>query len=158
MMKPLKGFVAALLVGATVSVSTAAANEVKCIKQRELEADQVRYIETQLKVAALQCHNYKHADMPLLYNAFILENRPYLVRTQKPLKAFLTRLGRSSVDKYMIEVAERVSIESANVSQFCNRAKLAAELSAKSANPLALLALMPVSYRSPAQYCSENKG
>lgn len=154
MRKPVKGLLAGLLAAALVTVSTAVSAQVKCIKPQELEADKVRYIETQLRVAALQCHNYKHADMPLLYNAFILENRPYLVRTQKPLKEFLARTGAGSVDNYIVEIAERVSIESANVSQFCNRAKLAAELSAKSANPLALLSLMPVSYRRPATQCA----
>jgi len=155
---PRHGLVAALLICSNITVSSATAAEKNCIRPGELEADQVRYIETQLKVASLQCNSYKTADMPLLYNAFILENRPYLVRAERPLKTFLTRTGAGSIDAYIVELEDRLSFESANVNQFCNRAKLAAELSAKSANPLALLSLMPVSYRQPAEYCEENSG
>jgi hypothetical protein len=158
MLKPRQGLIAALLIMSNLGVSGAAVAEKKCIKERELEADQVRYIETQLRVAALQCKNYRHADIPLLYNDFILENRPYLVRTQKPLKEYLARAGTPSVETYIVSVANRVSMESIKVNQFCNRAKLAAALSSKTANPLTLLSLMPVTYRRPAAYCDEKSG
>jgi len=152
MINPQRGLLAVLLVASQIVVVGAKASE-KCIKPKEVEADQVRYIETQLRVAALQCKDHRHADLPLLYNAFILENRPYLVRTQKPLISFLKRSGQPSVDTYIMSVANRVSIESSKVSQFCRRVKLAAELSAKTAHPIKLLGLMPVEYRRPAAYC-----
>ena len=152
MINPRCGLLIALLIAVQIVAVGAEAFE-KCIKPIEVEADQVRYIETQLRVAALQCKDHKHADLPLLYNAFILENRPYLVRTQKPLTSFLKRSGQPSVDTYITSVANRISIASSKVSQFCRRVKLAAELSAKTADPVKLLGLMPVEYQRPAAYC-----
>ena len=154
MVRPLNGwFVAALMVSQLMGAGAQAAD--KCIKPGEVEADKVRYIETQLKVAALQCNDYRHADIPLLYKAFILENRPYLVRAQKPLLSYLKRSEQVSVASYIGGVANRVSVESTRVNQFCSRAMLAAEFSAKAGHPLKLLALMPVPYRQPADFCKK---
>lgn len=156
MFSPLRGLLAGLLLATQATASGVQAAE-KCIKSGELEADQVRYIETQLRVAALQCRDQRHAEMPMLYNSFILENRPYLVRTQKPLLSYLRRTGEESVASYIVGVANRVSLESTRVSQFCGRAMLAAELSAKTADPIKLLSLMPVSYERPAKYCEQEQ-
>jgi len=148
MFGPVMGSVAALLM-----VSTAAQAAEKCIYPNELEADQVRYVETQLRVAVLQCKGHRHADLPLLYNSFILENRPYLVRTRDVLNRYLLRVGAAPVSTYISGVADYVSLESTKVSQFCSRAKFAAELSAKSPHPLTLLALMPVKYQRSVKQC-----
>jgi len=148
-----KKMVAMLLI-VSQSAITGVQAEDKCIKPNEVEADQIRYIETQLKVAALQCKGHQYVNMPLFYNDFLLENRPYLVRTQKPLQAYLKRVGEGeTISTYMDSIATRVSIESVEVSQFCNRAMLAAGFSAKTAHPVKLLGLMPVEYRRPAAYC-----
>jgi len=152
MFNPRSGLVAAFLVmSQTVTLGAQAAD--KCIRPKEVEADKVRYIEAQLHVAALQCRDQQHAKLPTLYNAFIMENRPHLVRTQKPLKSYVNRSGQNSIAGYLEAVASRVSIESVKVNQFCNRAMLVAELSAKTAHPVKLLGLMPVQYQRPADLC-----
>jgi len=148
MKRPLKGLLAAILL-----VSSASQAVDKCIQPDEIEADQVRYVETQLRVAVLQCKGHRHTDLPLLYNSFILENRPYLVQTQKALNTYLKRVGALPVAAYIAKVADRISRASTNASQFCSRTKLAAELSAKSSHPLAILSLMPVEYVRPAKRC-----
>lgn len=124
-----------------------------CIRPLELEADKIRFVETQLKVAALQCRSYGEGDFSMLYSSFVKENRPFLVKSGKPLAAYLIRAGAGSVKGHMVEVAKRVSYESTKVSQFCNRARLAAQFSAKSAHPVMLVAMLPVRYESPATQC-----
>ena len=151
------GVVAALLVLSQGVTAQEVAKE-KCMKPDEVEADQVRYIETQLRVAALQCRDYRHADLPILYNSFILENRPYLVKTQKPLSTYVKRAGAGSLDGYIVGVANKVSMESSKVSQFCSRAMLAAELAAKTGHPIKLPNLMPVAYERPAAFCKSKRG
>ncbi len=124
-----------------------------CIRSLELEADKVRFVETQLKVAALQCRSNGEADFSMLYSSFVKENRPFLVKSAKPLAAYLSRTGAGSVQGHMSEVAKRVSYESTKVSQFCNRARLAAQFSAKSAHPVMLITMLPVRYERPAMQC-----
>jgi len=154
MIRPRKGGLAVALIASQLVLSGALAAD-KCIKTAEVEADKVRYIETQLKVAKLQCYDNEHAELSLLYNAFILEKRPYLVRSQKPLLTYLQRTEKKSVASYIADIADRVSVESTNVSQFCTRAMLAAEFSAKAGHPVKILGLMPIAYKRPAALCKE---
>jgi len=125
-----------------------------CIHPLELEADQVRFVETQLRVAALQCRSHDAVDFTSLYGGFVKENRPYLVKSSKPLRTFLARQGQQSIDNHVVATAKRISFESAKVAQFCARAKLAAQFSAKSAHPVMLISMMPVRYQKPAMLCT----
>ncbi len=124
-----------------------------CIRASEIEADKVRFVETQLKVAALQCRSYDEINFSMLYSSFIKENRPYLVKSSKPLATYLARVGGGSVRGHVEGVAKRVSFESTKVSQFCNRARLAAQFSAKSGHPAMLVSMLPVRYEVPAMQC-----
>lgn len=124
-----------------------------CISATEIEADKIRFVETQLKVAALQCRSYDDVDFSMLYSSFVKENRPFLVKSTRPLAKYLERAGAGSVEGHMSDVAKRVSFESARVSQFCNRARLAAQFSAKSAHPVMLVSMLPVRYERPAMQC-----
>ncbi|MEX0298994.1 MAG: hypothetical protein AB3N28_07975 [Kordiimonas sp.] len=124
-----------------------------CIHATEIEADKIRFVETQLKVAALQCRSYDEVDFSMLYSSFIKENRPYLVKSSKPLATYLARVGGGSVQRHVDGVAKRVSFESTKVSQFCNRARLAAQFSAKSGHPAMLVSMLPVRYETPAMQC-----
>ena len=154
MIRPRDGLLAAALIASQMAISGVQAAD-KCIKPAEVEADKVRYIETQLKVAVLQCNNFQHAEMQYLYGEFILENRPYLVRAQKPLFSYVARAEKVSVASYIDAVADRISVESVTVNQFCGRAMLAVEFSAKAGHPVKLLNLMPVRYRRPANLCKK---
>ncbi len=151
----------------------------KCIKSKEVIADKMRFIETQLRVAVLQCKSVKNADLPLLYNDFIRENRPFLVRTQAPLLAYLKRGGKQPqlvepktaakvralltpqelLDNYIHYVSKRVSSKSISVPQFCERAQEAAETLVKATTyPISILDMLPVTYRRPADYCKTRQG
>ena len=141
------------LVAAILLLSTGAQATENCIRASEVEADRVRYVETQLKVAVFQCKDQRHAELGTLYKNFILENRPYLVGTRQALGTYLARAGAASLASYLDQIADRISLESTRVNQFCNRAFLAAELSAKSPHPLTLLPLLPVNYQHPAPKC-----
>jgi len=154
MIRPRGGLLAAALIASQLAIAGAQAAD-KCMKPSEIEADKVRYIETQLRVAVLQCNDFQHADMPLLYGDFILENRPYFVRAQKPLFSYVSRAEKMSVPDYIGAVADRISVESSKVNQFCNRAMLAAEFSSKAGHPVKILNLMPVRYRQPAELCKK---
>ena len=139
---------AASLIGGQAAVAAQ-----DCIQSSEIEADQIRFVETQLKVASLQCRSFENADLATLYSAFVKENRPYLVRSTRPIKTYLERSGNISVAGHMSEMARRVSFESKKVSQFCNRARLAAQYSAKSPHPSMLLGMLPIRYERPAEMC-----
>ncbi|MFC3051330.1 hypothetical protein [Kordiimonas pumila] len=125
--------------------------------QIEMQADQIRFVEVQLKVAALQCRAGHGVDLSNLYNGFVKMNLPYLVESQGPLKAWLKRQGRHNFDQYIVDVANRISLDSTKVSQFCVRSQMAAEYAEKSYSPLMLLSLLPLSYVTPAAPCKLNR-
>lgn len=124
-----------------------------CMRSAEVEADKVRFIETQLKVASLQCKNRGNTDFSKLYSSFVKEKRPFLVESTKQLARYLKRAGDASIQQYVALKAKRISMESARVSQFCDKAKLAAYYSAKSSDPVTLIPILPVRYERPVRQC-----
>ena len=146
-----KIYTSLILLISVSSMALAATDD--CIRVRELEADRIRFVETHLKVAALQCTGYEHNDFATLYSSFVKENRPHLVRSRKPLTAYLKRTGKLPLLQHLASVADRVSMESRKVSQFCGKSQIAAQYAAKSAHPGMLLGLLPVRYERPARTC-----
>jgi len=127
-----------------------------CMRPDEVAADQIRFIETELRIAVQQCVGGKNIDLPDLYANFVLEKRPYLARSEQPLSLYLKRKGKQDLMTYLKAVASRVSYESANVSQFCSKSRLAAEIAVKSADPTILLSLLPIPYQRPAELCQSS--
>ncbi|MBL4835939.1 MAG: hypothetical protein JKY34_00055 [Kordiimonadaceae bacterium] len=146
-----KIYTAAILAVSLSSVTVAATEE--CIRSAEVEADRIRFVETHLKVATLQCTGYEHKAFASLYGNFVKENRPYLVQSSKSLNTYLKRAGKLPLSSHLAVVANRVSMASRTVSQFCGKSRLAAQYAAKSSHPAMLLALLPVRYEKPATMC-----
>lgn len=128
-----------------------------CMQNYEVKADQTRFVETQMRVATLQCVAASDRDMVRLYNAFVSAKRPYFIDAESPLRKFLKRTKRGSLDSYVVSLANRISRVSSTSTQFCERARFAMQMSAKMPNPVGLVSLMPVSYRQPGKTCPQVK-
>ncbi|WP_262696341.1 hypothetical protein [Kordiimonas aquimaris] len=124
------------------------------MRPHEVKADQIRFVDTQLRIAALQCVNAGLRDMTVLYNDFARSKRPYFIEATKPLKDFLKRTKRGNIDKYVVSLANRLSLDSAQQTQFCERSRFAMQMSAKMPNPAGLITLMPIVYQQPERTCS----
>ncbi|MBV1900367.1 MAG: hypothetical protein KUG56_01715, partial [Kordiimonadaceae bacterium] len=139
----LKKIYTAVVVSISMISGAVAATE-ECIRSAEVEADRIRFVETHLKVATLQCTGYEHNDFVSLYGNFVKENRPHLVQSSRALNVYLKRVGKLPLSHHLTLVATRVSMESRTISQFCDRSQLAAQYAAKSSHPAMLLGLLPV--------------
>lgn len=124
------------------------------MQNREIKADQIRFVETQLRVATLQCRGGAHRDIISLYNDFVRSKRPYFIESEGPLRQFLRRSKKGGLDGYVVSVANKVSLGSTSVSQFCERAQMALQLAMKMPDPAGLITLMPVRYKQPERSCT----
>lgn len=137
---------------AVLSVSANAADV--CMQAREVKADQVRFVETQLRVATLQCRGGGHRDIVGLYNDFVRAKRPYFIEAESPLRGFLKRTSKGQLDGYVTSIANKVSLQASQTTQFCDRARMALQMSVKMPDPSGLVSLMPVRYEQPVRSCS----
>ncbi len=133
--------------------STANAVDV-CMQTAEVKADQIRFVETQLRVATLQCRGGNHRDIVGLYNDFVRSKRPYFIEAESPLRTFLRRTQKGGLDGYVISVANKVSLDATTVAQFCDRARMALQMAVKMPDPTGLVTLMPVRYQQPERSCA----
>lgn len=145
---------AKILVALSVMASFSVGATETCMQAAEVKADQVRFVETQMRIAALQCRGGGHRDIVGLYNDFVRTKRPYFIEAEAPLRTYLKRTEKGALDGYVVEVANKVSLDSTNVSQFCDRARMALQMSVKMPDPVGLIGLMPVSYRQPVRSCT----
>ncbi|NVJ97395.1 MAG: hypothetical protein HWE25_04535 [Alphaproteobacteria bacterium] len=116
-----------------------------CITPAEVKADQVRYLDMQLRVVALRCRqvNPRISD---LYNAFVHKHRAALQASRKPVEGYLSRLTDMSMDSYVTKTANHISHHSMKSANFCALGAAVARLAATEDDPLVLLDLLPVSY------------
>jgi len=138
---------------ASMSANAVVAAEV-CMQDREIKADQIRFVETQMRVATLQCRGGAHRDLISLYNDFVRSKRPYFIEAEGPLRAFLKRSDKGGLDGYVVAVANKVSLGSTSAAQFCDRAQMALQMAVKMPDPAGLVTLMPVRYRQPERSCT----
>lgn len=143
----------AAVLGTLVLSFSAQASE-HCMRAAEVKADQVRFVETQMRIAALQCRGGGHRDMIGLYNDFVRSKRPYFVEAEKPLRTFLNRAEKGNLESYVTATANRVSLNSGSVEQFCDRSRMALAMAFKMPDPAGLISLMPVQYRQPERNCA----
>jgi len=141
----------AMLMSMGTSAISAAA---PCMQNREIKADQIRFVETQLRVATLQCRGGSHREIISLYNDFVRSKRPYFIESEGPLRQFLKRSKKGGLDGYVVSVANKVSLGSTSVAQFCDRAQMALQMAMKMPDPAGLISLMPVRYQQPERSCS----
>ncbi len=125
-----------------------------CMENREIKADQIRFVETQMRVATLQCRGGAHRVIISLYNDFVRSKRPYFIEAEGPLRAFLKRLKKGGLEGYVVGLANKVSLGSSSVTQFCDRAQMALQMAVKMPDPSGLVTLMPVKYRQPVRSCT----
>ncbi len=125
-----------------------------CMQDREVKADQIRFIETQMRVATLQCRGGTHREIISLYNDFVRSKRPYFIEAEGPLREFLKRSDKGGLDSYVVGVANKVSLGSTSVAQFCDRSQMALQMAVKMPDPAGLVTLMPVKYRQPERSCT----
>lgn len=125
-----------------------------CMQNREIKADQIRFVETQMRVATLQCRGGAHRDIISLYNDFVRSKRPYFIDAEGPLREFLKRSNKGGLDGYVVSIANKVSLSSSSVAQFCDRAQMALQMAVKMPDPAGLVTLMPVRYKQPERSCS----
>lgn len=134
---------AATVFGASVSA---------CITAEEAVADQVRFIDMQLRVAALKCRN-KEPRIVTQYNRFVEAHRPVIIASRAPVERYLGRHAKLTMDDYVTERANRLSYESIGVKGFCRNALALAATAARAADAAIVLDLLPIGYRLPAQRC-----
>ena len=151
-MTNIKTFMAATML---MSVGANAASVADaCMQTREIKADQIRFVETQMRVATLQCRGGSHRDIISLYNDFVRSKRPYFIESEGPLRQFLKRSKKGGLEGYVVSIANKVSLGSTSVAQFCDRAQMALQMAMKMPDPVGLITLMPVRYRQPERSCS----
>jgi len=145
------GLKSVLLAGA-VALSSMPAQA--CIKQAELKADQLRFLELQLKVAALKCR-FENPRFAALYNRFVGAHKGAIKASRWPVEAYLARQTRMNMDAYVTKTANRISLESIDADGFCANAAAVADTAASYADPLMAMDLLPVRYRTPRPVCKE---
>lgn len=151
--KALLGILTATMLTSAVSAD---ADSAICMRPKELHADKTRFVETQLRIATLQCRGPDQPDMRALYNEFVRANRGHFTDAEPILRRFVSRANLGSLDHYVVKLANRISLASTAVAQFCARSSIAMEMSAKLPEPANLVSLMPVKYRQPEQSCKPN--
>ncbi len=119
----------------------------------EVRADQIRFVETQMRIATLQCRGGGHRDMVSLYNDFVRAKRPYFIQAEAPLRTYLDRSEQGKLEDYVVDLANKVSLGASSVEKFCDKARVALNMAVKMPDPSGLLPLMPVSYRQPTRSC-----
>lgn len=124
-----------------------------CMQSAEVKADQIRFVETQMRVATLQCRGGSHRDIVSLYNDFVRTKRPYFIEAESPLRTFLQRAKKGGLDGYVVSIANKVSLDASTVAQFCDRARMALQMAVKMPDPSGLVSLMPVRYVQPERSC-----
>lgn len=91
-----------------------------CASRAEVDALNMRILQTDLMVAGLSCPNVRNA-----YNQFVGKHRPHLLEHSKVLQGYVKRAGKE-VNQYITELSNQSSNISLRLaeSQYCQRAQL----------------------------------
>lgn len=125
----------------------------QCMTAEEVSADKIRFIQTQMMVAALQCRRGHKGSMPKIYNDYVKINRTDLLASERRLSGYLKRQKQGTLSAYLTDLANRVSLESIGMPNFCRKMKVAGEmvLTMKKSEPI--IPVLPVSYQQPQKSC-----
>lgn len=135
------------------AIAAPAASAETCMRPDEERADKIRFVQTHFMVAALQCRFGEDKTLSALYNNFVADHNSHLIASEQPLRSYLNRNGGVSLDTYMAELANTVSLASIEMTNFCGRTRQVAELAPSASTPENLVELMPVRYRRPSERC-----
>lgn len=147
---PAYGLVKSVACAAAVAVMTSSVGA--CMTPSEQRADQIRFLELQLKIAALKCR-FENPRFAGLYNRFVKAHRPSIKASRWPVEAFLARQTRMDMDTYVTKTANQISLASLEVRGFCENSAAVAKLAATSNDPLGVMDLLSVPYRTRQSVC-----
>ncbi|MCG8507083.1 MAG: hypothetical protein MI755_20930 [Sphingomonadales bacterium] len=112
------GLALALCSGTAIAASA-------CLTAAETDAHQLRVLQTQLMVGALQCRGDSEAGQRANYNNFVRRYGPELLAGHRTLEAYFRRqfgaAYQRKLDAHITVIANEVSQESQNVADFCAR-------------------------------------
>jgi len=115
-----------------------------CMGRSASEADQVRYLQSAMMVAALQCR--KLPTFKAKYNAFVTANRSQLQISYDRLNGWLLQSGTGDISSYLTSQANVVSAGTWRARTFCADMFAIATEANGSTNLLNFVARVPVSY------------
>lgn len=152
--------VGAVLVAATVCGGQAAAAAGKsCAYAEELAAHKLRFVQSQLMVAALRCGGADKKAFQNGYNNFVQKNDAHFKAGAPVLRSYLRRAGLAVLDVYLTELANDMALEAALNPKYCASALQALEddaaISSKNSSAAGKVASKAVGYNEaflPVQY------
>lgn len=128
-----------------------------CITVEEAAADQIRFIDMQLRVAALKCRS-REPRLVVQYNRFVKAHRPSIIASRAPVERYVNRQAKLDMDDYVTKRANRLSYESIGIKGFCANTLALAATAARSADASVVLDLLPIRYQLPARLCKPSGG
>ncbi len=135
-----------------------------CMTASERTAWQMRVLQTQMMIGALQCRGRHAAGQREGYNRFVRRYRPVL-KTQAAIFVVFVRHWAEGprsrrVDREVTRIANQLSLAAGKDPDFCERiAAFGAALNADEPPALgALFTLMPLTLAPPLRVCPEGGG
>ena len=94
----------------------------QCQTPTELAAMQLRQLQIELMVAALNCHGGTF-DYSGTYAIFVRNARPDLARNAQLLRAMFARagMGAEAIDHYQTELSNNAQVKSLSGQEYCGR-------------------------------------
>lgn len=93
-----------------------------CMERQEHEALQMRFEQSQRMVAALSCFGSDKSLLQTSYNDFVRRNADSLKQTTVLLRSYLHRTKGPSLDLFVTDLANDMSLEVALTHDFCRKA------------------------------------
>ncbi|MBF0335618.1 MAG: heme utilization protein [Alphaproteobacteria bacterium] len=119
------GFGVAVLAGLLVVGAAGAARAAACYTPAEARAAQLRQLQTELMVAALQCSSRSDLDLASQYNVFVRRFGGSLSENAKVLRGHFGRQGggQGRFDSFITSLANQASMKALNTPEFCDGVK-----------------------------------
>ncbi|MBF0391853.1 MAG: heme utilization protein [Alphaproteobacteria bacterium] len=119
------GFGVAVLAGLLLVGAAGAANAAACYTPTEARAAQLRQLQTELMVAALQCSSRSDLDLAAHYNTFVRRFGGSLTENAKTLRGHFVRQGggQGRFDSFITSLANQASMKALNTPEFCDAVK-----------------------------------
>ncbi len=104
---------------------TGEAHAAACLSAQEAAAEQIRLLQTQMMVGALQCRGQSDRGQRVIYNQFIKQFGPELIASNDTLIAYFQRVYgvgfRRQMDSHVTAMANRISSESYKIRDYCGQ-------------------------------------
>ncbi|MGF1606696.1 MAG: hypothetical protein ACFB22_10190 [Rhodothalassiaceae bacterium] len=151
-----------VVVAGTVLSAPQPAQAQTCLTEPERQAREIRHLQTQLMVGALQCRGSRDHGQRDNYNAFVTQNKGHLAdHAQQLIAGFKRQYGprhQKHLDAFITKLANDISLRSQRVGNFCQRiADLGAYLTqGEGRNWAQAVALAPVRFQPPVASCEKD--